>query len=94
MRSSSRPDCSRRRGEARQAGEVLDRWVWRAEGPLFVLGMLDRARIAESLGERQKAIDVVPVRGRCLAPSRPRATAVCGRGADSAYSDEQRMTLL
>jgi hypothetical protein len=44
-------------GRARQAGEVLDLWVWRAEGPLYVLGMLDRARIAESLGERQKAID-------------------------------------
>jgi hypothetical protein len=44
-------------GRARQAGEVLDLWVWRAEGPLYVLGMLDRARIAESLGEREKAMD-------------------------------------
>jgi serine/threonine-protein kinase len=44
-------------GRARQAGEVLDLWVWKAEGPLYVLGMLDRARIAESLGEREKAID-------------------------------------
>ena len=44
-------------GRARQAGEVLDLWVWRAEGPLYVLGMLDRARIAESLGEREKARD-------------------------------------
>jgi hypothetical protein len=44
-------------GRARQAGEVLDLWVWRAEGPLYVLGMLDRARIAESLGEREKATD-------------------------------------
>ena len=43
-------------GRARQAGEVLDLWVWRAEGPLYVLGMLDRARIAESLGEREKAL--------------------------------------
>jgi serine/threonine-protein kinase len=43
-------------GRARQAGEVLDLWVWRAEGPLYVLGMLDRARIAESLGEREKAM--------------------------------------
>jgi tetratricopeptide (TPR) repeat protein len=43
-------------GRARLAGEVLDRWVWRAEGPLYVLAMLDRARIAESLGERQKAM--------------------------------------
>jgi serine/threonine-protein kinase len=43
-------------GRARQAGEVLDLWVWRAEGPLYVLAMLDRARIAESLGERVKAM--------------------------------------
>jgi tetratricopeptide (TPR) repeat protein len=43
-------------GRARQAGEVLDLWVWRAEGPLHVLAMLDRARIAESLGEREKAL--------------------------------------
>ena len=42
-------------GRARQAGEILDPWVWRAEGPIYVLGMLDRARIAESLGEREKA---------------------------------------
>jgi hypothetical protein len=43
-------------GRARQAEEVLDLWVWRAEGPLYVLAMLDRARIAESLGEREKAM--------------------------------------
>jgi len=44
-------------GEARHAGAVLDRWVWRGEGPLFVLGVLERGRIAEGLGERDKAID-------------------------------------
>jgi tetratricopeptide (TPR) repeat protein len=44
-------------GRARQAGAVLDRWVWSGEGPLFVLGVLERGRIAESLGERQKAMD-------------------------------------
>jgi tetratricopeptide (TPR) repeat protein len=53
-------------GQARQAGAVLDRWVWSggghflgslAVGPLFVLGVLERGRIAEGLGERQKAID-------------------------------------
>ena len=44
-------------GEARQAGTVLDRWVWSGWGPLFVLGVLERGRIAEGLGERQKAID-------------------------------------
>ena len=44
-------------GQARQAGAVLDRWVWSGGGPLFVLGRLEQGRIAESLGERQKAID-------------------------------------
>ena len=36
---------------------VLDRWVWTGEPPLFVLGVLERGRIAEDLGERQKAMD-------------------------------------
>ena len=71
------------KGRARQAGEVLDQWVWRGEGPLYVLGMLDRARIAESLGQREKAMRVISVRGRCLARSRPPATALCGGGAES-----------
>ena len=45
-------------GQARQAGAVLDRWVWSGGGgPFFVLGVLERARIAEGLGERQKARD-------------------------------------
>jgi DNA-binding SARP family transcriptional activator len=44
-------------GQAQQAGAVLDQWVWKAEGPLFVLGRLEQGRIAESLGERQKARD-------------------------------------
>jgi DNA-binding SARP family transcriptional activator len=44
-------------GQTGQAGAVLDRWVWSGEGPLFVLGRLEQARIAETLGERQKAID-------------------------------------
>jgi hypothetical protein len=35
---------------------VLDRWVW-SGGPLFTLGVLEQGRLAESLGERQKAID-------------------------------------
>jgi hypothetical protein len=35
----------------------LDRWVWSAGGPLFVLGILERGRIAEGLGQRQKATD-------------------------------------
>jgi hypothetical protein len=42
-------------GQARQAGTVLDQWVWSGGGPLFVLGVLEQARIAEGLGERNKA---------------------------------------
>jgi len=37
-------------GRARQGEEVSDLWVWRAEGPLYVLGMLDRARICREPG--------------------------------------------
>ena len=33
MRSSSRPACSPQQGQARQAGAVLDQWIWKAEGP-------------------------------------------------------------
>jgi serine/threonine-protein kinase len=53
-------------GQARQAEAVLDRSVWSDErpylgnlggGPLFVLGILEQGRIAEGLGERQKARD-------------------------------------
>jgi serine/threonine-protein kinase len=44
-------------GQAQQAGAVLDQWVWKAEGPFFVLGRLEQGRIAEALGERQKAMD-------------------------------------
>jgi hypothetical protein len=44
-------------GQARQAATVLDHWVWSGGGPLFALGVLERGRIAESLGERQQARD-------------------------------------
>jgi eukaryotic-like serine/threonine-protein kinase len=44
-------------GQGRQAGAVLDQWVWRFEGPFFVLGRLEQGRIAEGLGESQKAIE-------------------------------------
>ena len=44
-------------GQARQAGAVLDRWVWSGGGPLFVLGVLEQGRIAEGLGERSKATE-------------------------------------
>jgi DNA-binding SARP family transcriptional activator len=45
------------RGRAREAGAVLDHWVWSGWGSLFVLGIMERARIAEGLSERQKAMD-------------------------------------
>ncbi|MGZ8398489.1 MAG: BTAD domain-containing putative transcriptional regulator [Gemmatimonadales bacterium] len=44
-------------GHAQQAGAVLDQWVWKAEGPFVVLGRLEQGRIAEALGERQKATE-------------------------------------
>jgi len=44
-------------GQARQAGAVLDRWVWSGGNALLVIGVLERGRIADGLGERQKAID-------------------------------------
>jgi tetratricopeptide (TPR) repeat protein len=42
-------------GQPQQAGAVLDQWVWKAEGPLFVIGRLEQGRIAEALGQQQKA---------------------------------------
>jgi serine/threonine-protein kinase len=42
-------------GQAQHAGAVLDQWVWKAEGPFFVLGRLEQGRIAEGVGEHQKA---------------------------------------
>jgi serine/threonine-protein kinase len=46
------------RGEDRRAGELLDRWVWSEVGfPSFVLATLERARIAERLGEAGKAME-------------------------------------
>jgi serine/threonine-protein kinase len=51
-------------GQGPQAGAVLDRWVWTGGGhflaplgPLFVIGVLDRGRIAEGQGEPRKAIE-------------------------------------
>jgi hypothetical protein len=44
-------------GQAREAGSLLDRWVWSGGSALFVLGILERGRIAEALGEREKARD-------------------------------------
>jgi hypothetical protein len=44
-------------GQPRQAGAILDRWIWKDHNVSFVLGTLERGRIAERLGERQKAMD-------------------------------------
>jgi eukaryotic-like serine/threonine-protein kinase len=43
-------------GRTREAGAVLDRWIW-GGGTLFGMGLLERGRISEKLGERQKAVD-------------------------------------
>jgi tetratricopeptide (TPR) repeat protein len=46
------------RGDDRRAGALLERWRWAAgSSPWFVLATLERGRIAERLGERQKAIE-------------------------------------
>ncbi len=46
------------RGEDRQAGALLDRWRWSGDGtPSFVLATLELGRIAERLGEQQKAAE-------------------------------------
>lgn len=43
-------------GEDRRAATLLDRWVWAGGGtPSFVLATLERGRIAERLGERDRA---------------------------------------
>ncbi|MDF3053290.1 MAG: protein kinase, partial [Geminicoccaceae bacterium] len=49
------------RGDDRRAGALLDRWRWSEVGfgasPWFVLATLERGRMAERLGEREKAIE-------------------------------------
>jgi hypothetical protein len=49
------------RGDDRRAGALLDRWRWGvmsgAAGPWFVLSTLERGRVAERLGERERAIE-------------------------------------
>jgi hypothetical protein len=52
------------RGEDKRAAELLDRWVWSDESipslastPSFVLAALERGRIAERLGDREKALE-------------------------------------
>ena len=43
------------RGEHRRAGERLERWRWSGGGPMFVLATLELGRIAERLGDRDRA---------------------------------------
>ncbi|HEX6104459.1 MAG TPA: serine/threonine-protein kinase [Gemmatimonadales bacterium] len=46
------------RGDDRRAGELLERWRWIGDGtPSFVLATLELGRIAERLGDRQKAAE-------------------------------------
>ncbi len=49
------------RGDDRRAGDLLERWRWGAgtsgPDPWFVLATLERGRVAERLGEREKAIE-------------------------------------
>jgi hypothetical protein len=46
------------RGDDRRAGALLERWRWGGgPGPWFVLATLELGRVAERLGEREKAIE-------------------------------------
>jgi tetratricopeptide (TPR) repeat protein len=47
------------RGELRRAADLLEYWRWDdvGAGPAFVLAMLERGRIAEQLGETEKALE-------------------------------------
>ena len=47
------------RGQDREAAGIYDRWLRARSGsPLYVLGRLNRARIAERLGDRERAADL------------------------------------
>jgi eukaryotic-like serine/threonine-protein kinase len=47
------------RGRDRQAAAIYDRWLRARDwSPLFVIGRLNRARIAERLGDRDRAADL------------------------------------
>ncbi|HET6577344.1 MAG TPA: hypothetical protein VFG66_03430, partial [Gemmatimonadales bacterium] len=47
------------RSEYRAAGDLLERWWWQGfpDGPMLILALLERGRIAERLGEREKAVE-------------------------------------
>jgi len=44
------------RGEDRRASDVIDQWLWISPSPFFVIARLERARIAERLGDRDTAV--------------------------------------
>jgi hypothetical protein len=45
------------RGQDREAAAIYDRWLRaRNWSPLFVIGRLNRARVAERLGDRDQAV--------------------------------------
>ena len=44
------------RSRDREAAQVLDRWIPAAPGTSFVLGRLERGRVAERLGDNEKAL--------------------------------------
>jgi hypothetical protein len=45
------------RGEDRRAHDLLDRWRWSTDGPLFTIATLELGRVAERLGQREQAIE-------------------------------------
>ena len=45
------------RGNLRRAADLLEYWRWDAAGAAFVLATLERGRLAEQLGESEKAIE-------------------------------------
>jgi tetratricopeptide (TPR) repeat protein len=44
------------RGESRRSAELLERWRWGMRGSLISLATLELGRLAEAMGEREKAI--------------------------------------
>ena len=47
------------RGQDREAAAIYDRWLRARDwSPLFVLGRLNRARVAERLGDRERAAEL------------------------------------
>jgi hypothetical protein len=72
------------RGQVRKAAAIYDRWLRARDwSPLCVLGRLDRARRRATGGSRSSRRSV-SIRGRCMAPRRPRAPASRGGSAGRA----------